>query len=80
MDLLSEHINLRIKGVVIPVDWDRRGNIVQVAIRSDNFETYIVDIDGNAELLPNIDQVVEVDATIVGEDVMGQKIVRLHAK
>ncbi len=77
MDLLDEKLSLRIKGIVIPVEWDRRGAIIQVAIRSDDFETFILDGAENSELLNRIDQVVEVDAIVVGEDVFGQKIIRL---
>ncbi len=75
---LYENVKIRIKGIVIPIDWDRRGNIIQVAIRSEDFETFIVDIAENSDMLSNIDQVVEVDAIIVGEDVFGQKIIRLQ--
>ena len=74
----GEQLHIRIKGIVFPIEWDRRGNIIQVAIRSEDFETFIIDIATNSDMLNSIDQVVEVEALIVGEDVFGQKIIRLQ--
>jgi len=62
-------------GVVIPTQWDRRGNIIQVAIQTDSFEKYLVEDDHDVSLFGLIDQKIHVRASIIGEDVLGQKII-----
>ena len=69
---------IEIDGVVIPTQWDKRGNIIQVAIQSDNFERYLVDGEYAHELIRNIDHNIRISGIIVGEDLVGDKIIRIH--
>jgi len=67
-----------IYGVVMPTQWDKRGNIIQVAIQTDSFEKYLVEDDHNVTLVDLIDQKIHVRASIIGEDVLGQKIIEVN--
>lgn len=40
-----------IYGVVIPTQWDRRGNIMQVVIQTDSFEKYLVEGDSDVDVM-----------------------------
>lgn len=69
---------IEINGVVIPTQWDKRGNIIQVAIQSDSFERYLVDGEYTDELMRNIDHNIQINGTIIGEDLVGHKIIKIH--
>ncbi|MBN1480050.1 hypothetical protein EH223_19045 [candidate division KSB1 bacterium] len=69
---------LDIYGVVIPTQWDRRGNIIQVAIQTDSFEKYLVGGDNDAEVMRRLDQTIHVRGVIIGEDVVGHKIITVQ--
>ncbi len=64
-------------GVVIPTQWDRRGNVIQVAIQTENFEKYL--IGDKVDLLEKIDQHIHVKGAIVGEDVKGLQILKIDS-
>ena len=66
---------IEIRGVVIPAQWDRRGNIIQVAVQTDSFEKYLVEGQKDAELMKRVDQTLSIRGKIIGEDVVGQKII-----
>jgi uncharacterized protein YuzE len=40
-----------IRGIVIPIDWDEKGNVVAIALSAFNEEEYLVDKDEKGELL-----------------------------
>lgn len=67
-----------IKGVMIPTQWDKRGQIIQVALQTDSFEKYIIDEDANSEYLKWLDKHVRVQAQLLGEDLVGCKIIKIH--
>jgi hypothetical protein len=67
-----------IKGVMIPTQWDKRGQIIQVALQTDSFEKYIIDEDANPEYLKWLDKHVRVQAQLLGEDLVGCKIIKIH--
>jgi len=51
---------ITIKGIVIPVDWDKKGNVVGVAISTFNEDEYLVDKnEKGARLMQFIRQEVE---------------------
>ncbi|MCJ7687244.1 MAG: hypothetical protein MUO68_23445 [Desulfobacteraceae bacterium] len=51
---------ITIRGIVIPVDWDEKGNVVGVAISTFNEDEYLVDRnEKSAELMRFIRQEVE---------------------
>jgi len=65
-----------VKGVVIPTDWDEHGNVVALAISSNDEKEYIVDNKGKGkELLGLIRKEVEVRGVITEED--QRKIIRV---
>jgi hypothetical protein len=54
-----------IRGVVIPMDWDDQGNVVQIAISSHDEMEYMVEREGKGlELLAFIRKEVEVGGEI----------------
>jgi hypothetical protein len=58
-----------IKGVVIPMEWDDQGNVVQIAISSHDEMEYIVEREGKgSELLALIRKVVEVGGEVKKKD------------
>ena len=70
--------SVEIRGVVIPAQWDRRGNIIQVAIQTDSFEKYLIEGEQDAEVMKRVDQTVFIRGTIIGEDVVGHKIINVQ--
>ena len=70
---------IEIQGVVIPTQWDRRGNIIQAAIQTDSFEKYLVDGEYSDELIQRVDQKVRINGTIHGEDLVGHKIIVINS-
>ncbi|MBN2031863.1 MAG: hypothetical protein JW836_01195 [Deltaproteobacteria bacterium] len=58
-----------IRGVVIPMDWDDRGNVVRIAISSHDENEYMVEEQGKGlELLALIRKEVEVGGEISEEN------------
>ena len=58
-----------VKGVVVPTDWDEHGNVVALAISSNDEKEYMVDKKGKGkELLGLIRKEVEVRGVISEED------------
>lgn len=70
--------SIEIRGIVIPAQWDRRGNIIQVAIQTDSFERYLIDGEQDAEVMKRIDQAVHIRGKVIGEDVVGHKIITVQ--
>lgn len=65
-----------VKGVIIPMDWDEHGNVVALAISSNDEKEYMVDKKGKGrELLGLIRKEVEVRGVITEED--QKKIIRV---
>ena len=65
-------------GVVIPTQWDRRGNVIQVAIQTESFEKYLIDDEKKVNLLNMIDQHIHIKGAVVGEDVKGFQIIAIE--
>jgi hypothetical protein len=58
-----------VKGVVVPTDWDEQGNVVALAISSNDEKEYVVDKKGKGkDLLGLIRKEVEVTGVISEED------------
>lgn len=65
-----------IRGVVIPMDWDDQGNVVQIAISSHDEMEYMVEKKGKGdELLAFIRKEVEVGGEIKEKD--DRRIIRI---
>jgi len=57
--------SIKIRGIVVPVDWDEKGKVVAVGISACNEEEYLVDKDHKGiELLHYIQKEVEVSGVI----------------
>jgi len=58
-----------IRGVIIPMDWDEHGNVVRIAISSNDEKEYLVGKGGKGnELLSFIRKEVEVGGVVKEED------------
>jgi hypothetical protein len=58
-----------VTGVVVPTDWDEKGNVVSIAISSHDEIEYFVDKKGKGpELLPLIRKEVEVRGLVRDEE------------
>jgi hypothetical protein len=65
-----------IKGIVIPVDWDERGNPVSVAVATYTEEEYLVSNDPKGKELFNlIREGVEITGLV--EEIAGIKIIKV---
>jgi hypothetical protein len=67
-----------LRGLILPVDWDERGNIRSIAVSTNFEEEYLVEENPLAdELLAFTRQTVKVRGS-VREDGNGQKIIRVE--
>ena len=58
----------RIKGIIVPVDWDAKGNVIAVAISCHDEVEYRIDSDAKgSELLSLIQDEVEVAGIVRGK-------------
>lgn len=58
---------LTVRGIVIPAEWDERGNVVAVAVSAYNEEEYLIDRRGKGEELQSlIRRQVEVTGVVTG--------------
>lgn len=74
---LEKNRRLRaIKGIVIPVDWDQKGNPVSVAIATHTEEEYLVSNDSKGKELFNLIRE-EVEITGLVKEVAGIKIIKV---
>lgn len=68
---------ISIKGILVPVDWDEKGNAIRLAIMTPNEEEYIVEENRNGrELLDLMRQEVEVRGILREE--AGHKIIMVE--
>ena len=70
---------IELDGVVIPTQWDRRGNVIQVAIQTESFEKYLIDDEKKENLLDMIDQNIHIKGAVVGEDAKGLQIIEINS-
>ncbi len=67
---------IKIAGVIAPRERDTRGNLIQVSIDTDRFERYIIADDAKGrELLNYLNADVEIEGSVIGEDIDGYKLV-----
>jgi len=56
---------IKIKGIVIPVDWDERGKVIAAAISTHGEEEYLIDCDYKGEeIIDHIQHEVEVTGVV----------------
>jgi hypothetical protein len=67
---------INVKGILIPVDWDKKGNVVSVAIATDDEKEYLV---ADRELAENLKgrlrQVVQVSGVVT--KAQGKNIIKI---
>ncbi len=67
---------ITLKGIIIPVDWDNKGNVIAVAISTDREEEYLICNDDKGKgLFQFIQDLVMVRGTI--EEVAGIKLMKI---
>ena len=70
--------SITIRGLLVPVDWDERGNITETAVSTYFEEEYLIERNTRGEaLLPFLRQKVKVIG-LVGMDERGRKVVRVE--
>lgn len=67
---------MKIAGVIAARERDKRGNLIQVSIDTDRFERYIIADDAKGrELLNYLNNDVEIEGKVIGEDIDGYKLI-----
>ena len=70
--------SITIRGLLVPVDWDERGNIIETAVSTYFEEEYLIERNARGEaLLPFLRQKVKV-AGVVRMDDRGRKIITVE--
>ncbi len=65
---------IKIKGIIIPVNWDEKGNVIAVAISTFDEDEYLVDKQGKGQkMLELLQEQVEIRGVLRNED--GKKII-----
>lgn len=68
---------INVEGILIPVSWDQKGNVVSVAIATDDESEYLVEDQAMAERLKCLlRQVVHVSGVVKTED--GKSIIKIR--
>ncbi len=75
MERNREHVS--IKGIIIPADWDEKGNVIKAAILTTNEEEYIVQENEKGQKLLSLMQR-EVEMTGVVREEAGNKIITVE--
>lgn len=74
----KQRINL--VGYVISTDWDTEGDITQIAIETDDFETYLIEKDDvGLKLFEFVNKEVGLEGVITGEDPNGYEIIKVSS-
>lgn len=74
-----EFKSITLTGIILPTEWDRRGNVMQVSLFTENFEKIILADNGAPlDLFDYIDKIVEIHGTWIGEDIFGHKMLRVE--
>ncbi|MBW2443263.1 MAG: hypothetical protein JRH12_22525 [Deltaproteobacteria bacterium] len=67
---------ISVKGILIPVNWDKKGNVVSVAIATDDESEYLIEDQELAEKLKSrLRQVVQVRGVV--EKAQGKNIIKI---
>lgn len=76
MGINEKNRQITITGIIVSSDFDKRGNVIEVAIETETFGRYIVaDNNKGQELLNLIDKEVRAIGSISGEDIYGNSII-----
>ena len=69
-------VMINVKGILIPVNWDQKGNVVSVAIATDDENEYLVEDQAMAKKLKRLlRQVVHVSGVVKTEH--GKNIIKI---
>lgn len=73
----NETRQIRIKGIVLPVEWDAKGHAIKAAIFTGNEEEYLIKEDEHSkQFLSLFQQEVEVTGLVIEE--AGQKVITVE--
>ena len=71
----SNNHHVKVVGYITSSDWDKRGNVVEVTLETEDFEKYVIaDSEKGVELINFIDENIKAYGQITGEDIYGNKI------
>jgi hypothetical protein len=75
-----EHGVVVVTGIVIPSERDSHGNVVEVAVETEDFETYVIaPADSNEGLFELVDEKVRVSGKVSGKDINDNPILAVDA-
>lgn len=75
---MKQNSNIALTGYLTVSDRDKSGNILQVAIDSDEFISYIIETDQTAQLLFSlVDKRLNIKGEIIGENEKGNPIIKV---
>ena len=67
---------INIKGIIIPVNWDAKGNVIGLAVATRKEEEYFIEDDGKAsKLISYLRQEVKISGVLKNKD--GKKIIKI---
>jgi predicted nucleic acid-binding protein len=73
---MGSAVMISVKGILIPVNWDKKGNVVSVAIATDDESEYLIEDQELAEKLKSrLRQVVQVRGVV--EKAQGKNIIKI---
>ena len=65
-----------IQGLIIPVDWDERGNVIAIAISTFDEDEYLIDMDEiGKELMSHLREKIEISGQYLVKS--GKKMIRV---
>ena len=66
-----------IQGLIIPVDWDERGNVIAIAISTFDEDEYLIDMDEmGKELMGHLREEIEIGGQYLVKS--GKKMIRVE--
>ena len=73
----AETRELTIRGIILPIEWDKHGHVTGIGIGTEDDEEYIILLDKvGAKLFKLVDQKVEVTGTV--KNVYGDLVFTVH--
>ena len=76
---MNNHDTIQLFGWVVPDEYDQYGNVISLAIETDDFQKYVVILNEDLDpLIQNLHQLVFVQGLPAGYDSRGYKRLIIH--
>lgn len=76
----SNRQKINLVGYVISTDWDTEGDITQIAIETDEFETYLIEKDDvGLKMFEFVNKEIGLEGVVTGEDPNGYQIIKVSS-